>query len=100
MTDTIPSDMVAVYDNDLSQWWLYYISTNAQLKVIGGPKDGLLEDAATNPPYIDGGVVSVENFNVPKPKVGNAQLGVCEYLDNSQNPQVCISGPPSEGVIL
>ncbi len=43
--------MVAVYDNALSQWWLYYISTDAQLKIIQGPKDGQLEDADNNPPY-------------------------------------------------
>jgi hypothetical protein len=87
MSDTIPSDIVSVYDNANQQWWLYYISTDQQLSVIAGPKDGQLEDAATNPPY-EPKVVQVENFGVPKPKAGNSQLGVAEYLDNNGNPQV------------
>ena len=89
MGDTVPSDLVAVYDNFRLQWWLYYISTDAQLKIIQGPKDGQLEDAATNPPYV-AAYVDVAKYNVPTPKAGNSQLGVVEYLDTQGNPQVRI----------
>jgi hypothetical protein len=58
--------MVSVYDIANQQWWLYYISTDAQLKVVAGPKDGQLENARTNLPY-ERRVVNLENFGVPKP---------------------------------
>jgi hypothetical protein len=90
-TETIPSDLVAVYDNSWSQWWLYYISTDSKIKFIGGPKDGQVEDAENNPPYTTA-EVNPEVFGVPKPKSGNSQLGVAEYLDNSGKPQVCVLG--------
>jgi hypothetical protein len=87
MAETIPSDMVAVYDNSLSQWWLYYISTDSNIKVIKGPKDGQLEDTENNPPY-EPSTVSLDGVGVPKPKAGNSQLGVIEYYDSAGNPQV------------
>lgn len=87
MSNTIPSDLISVYDNANQQWWLYYISTDQQIKVIAGPKDGQLEDAANNPPY-DTRVVQIDGVGVPKPKAGNSQLGVAEYIDNNNKAQV------------
>jgi hypothetical protein len=92
MPETIPSDVVAVYDNPNNQWWLYYITSDGLLRVIQGPKDGQLEDAATNPPY-ELKEISPEGFGVPKPQVGNSQLGVAEYIDNAGNPQVSTNYP-------
>ena len=84
----IPSDMVAVYDRPLKQWLLYYISTDAKIKYFKGPQDGQLEDSSNNPPY-DVSYVDISIIpNLPSPKVGNAQLGVAEYVDNSGSSQV------------
>lgn len=79
--------MVAVYDNSQDQWWLYYIETDGSFQIIKGPKDGQVEDSSKNPPY-ERSVPKVEATNIPKPRPGNPQIGVCEYIDNSGKPQV------------
>jgi hypothetical protein len=92
MTDasgTIPSDMVSVYDNSIGQWWIYYVSTEGQIKIIKGPKDGQVEDSEQNPPY-DSSNPNITATNIPPAKTGNPQLGVCEYIDNSGKPQVIL----------
>lgn len=86
---TIPSDMVAVYDNHYGQWWIYYVSTEGQIKLIKGPKDGQVEDSEQNPPY-DRDNPNITATNIPNAKAGNPQLGVCEYVDNSGKPQVIL----------
>lgn len=91
-SSTIPSDMVSVYDGHERQWWIYYVSTEGQIKFIAGPKDGQVEDAFNNPPYDKSGPnITAENASkIPNAKAGNPQLGVCEYIDNSGNAQVSL----------
>lgn len=92
MTDAsgkIPSDMVSVYDNAIGQWWIYYVTTEGQIKIIQGPKDGQVEDSEKNPPY-ESANPSITATNIPPAKAGNSQLGVCEYIDNSGKPQVIL----------
>ena len=84
---TIPSDLVAVYDNVFKQWLLYYISTDAQIKYIKSPKDDQLEDSANNPPY-EIYHIDLAKPGLPSPKVGNSQLGAADYVDSSGNSQV------------
>ena len=86
----IPSDMVAVYDGFKLQWWIYFISTEGEIRFFMGPKDGQLEDTINNPPYEESRPNLDAAKKIPGAKAGSPQLGVCEYLDNSGNPQVTL----------
>lgn len=92
--------MCAVFDNFVKRWWLYYISTDGQIKLIKGPEEGQLEskDLSTNPPY-EPDSIDVSSLNLPAPNGGNSQLGVAEYLDNNGNPQVCSNASITRGVL-
>ncbi|KAF2723796.1 hypothetical protein K431DRAFT_282489 [Polychaeton citri CBS 116435] len=82
----IPSDMVAVLDKFRNEWWLYYVSTEGQIKIIKGPQFGQNEDSKKNPPY-EKSDLSITATDIPPAKKGNSQLGVCEYIDSSGKPQ-------------
>ena len=87
---SIASDMVAVYDGINLQWWIYFISTEGEIRFFQGPIDGQLEDTKNSPPYVEDGPNLDAAKKIPGAKAGNPQLGVCEYLDNSGNPQVTL----------
>ena len=91
----VPSDMVAVYDGFKFQWWVYFVSTEGEIRFLTGPKDGQLEDTINNPPYEESSpqLDAARRFPVRKPVIlglDNPRLGVCEYLDNSGSPQVTL----------
>ena len=86
----IPSDMVAVYDGHVQQWWIYFVSTGGEIRFFKGPKDGQFEDSENNPTYDEAKPSYDASKKIPDAKAGNPQLGVCEYIDNSGKPQVTL----------
>lgn len=89
---TIPSDMVAVFDKSEQQWWIYYVSSDGKVRIIEGPTDGQVENSEDNPPYKRTGL-STDGKNIPGAQAGNPQLGVVDYLDNSGAEQVSTHYP-------
>ena len=109
---SIPSDMVAVYDNSQTQWWIYYVDSDGKINFIKGPKDGQVEDSKNsehtnrcNPPWLseihadhytlclldppyEADNPNISNADIPDAKPGSSQIGVAEYIDNSNNSQV------------
>lgn len=87
MANTIPSDMVAVFDKSQDggngRWWIYYITPEPELRILKGPVASQLEDKSPN---YAGDRIAIEEIKPnppPRPKAGNSQLGVIEWFDDA-----------------